>query len=86
MDARTGSAERASATTQEDIARMTAELVQRREALDGLRAHLAEARATEAGRQAEWEMAQRDEKALPGQRAGAARRGRHPRAQPECAS
>ena len=46
MDARTGSAERASATTQEDIARMTAELVQRREALESLRAHLAEARAT----------------------------------------
>ena len=45
---------------------MTAELVQRREALEGLRAHLAEARATEAGRQAEWEMAQRDEKRFQG--------------------
>lgn len=66
MDARTGSAERASATTQEDIARMTAELVQRRETLEDLRAHLAEARATEAGRQAEWEMAQRDEKRFQG--------------------
>ena len=66
MDARTGSAERLSATTQEDIARMGAELTRAREALEERRAVLAERRATEAGRQAEWEMACRDETRVAG--------------------
>ena len=48
MQARTGRAEQASATTQEDIARATQQLSDKRQALEQLRAELAERRATEA--------------------------------------
>lgn len=66
IQTQTGQAEQKSATTQEDIARMSSELSERRAALESLRAELAERRAAEAGRQAELEMAQRDEKRFTG--------------------
>ena len=68
MQARTGQAEQASVTTQEDIARATQQLSDKRQALEQLRAELAERRATEAGKQAELENAQRDEQRFDGSR------------------
>lgn len=68
MQACTGQAEQASVTTQEDIARATQQLSDKRQALEQLRAELAERRATEAGKQAELENAQRDEQRFDGSR------------------
>jgi len=66
IDKQTGSAEAASATTQEDIVRLSAELTEQRNALEALRNELAEARENTAGRQASMEIAQRDAQRLTG--------------------
>ncbi|MGN1249196.1 MAG: hypothetical protein ACI4XW_03885, partial [Candidatus Spyradocola sp.] len=58
--AQTGKAEEASATTQEDIARLTAELAEARVALEDMRTRLSEAKQTAAARQAELDAAERD--------------------------
>ncbi len=68
IDRRTGQAEEVSATTQGDIARLTAELSERRAALEALRGEIAERRAAEAGLEAEMEMARRDEIRISGNR------------------
>ena len=60
IEAQTGRAEEASATTQEDIARLTAELAEARVALEALRTRLSEAKQTAAARQAELDAAERD--------------------------
>ena len=60
IEAQTGKAEEASATTQEDIARLTAELAEARVALETLRTRLSEAKQTAAARQAELDAAERD--------------------------